>query len=337
MHIITNILSLEVTQMCNLDCKHCLQGKSCAVFMKDEVIYNTFKEIKVVKTLVLTGGEVFLAYNTIKRVFEIAKELNTKILSCEIVTNSCIYDQRIYDLLDAYFGNNYSIFISMDDFHDKSIERIYKDKKIPSKNPELNPNTLEEVVRNMEKHLNNPHFASFKTLGNKLINVGRAKEITNSMKYEYCVVGYFYNFYKQTLLVGPVIFVDANGYIGDGDSEIELREKESLGNVCQESIANCVLNGGIKENFTNLSEFYYFCDKRLKNYYLLADNQKYYRIENKKMKEIEIIKDTSYKEELKQFTKFLSSVNSSEDLFQKIWNYDFSQYPYDLSVVDHNR
>lgn len=337
MRIITNILSLEVTQMCNLDCKHCLQGKSCAVFMRDEIIYKIFKEIKVVKTLVLTGGEVFLAYHTIKRVLEIAKELNTKILSCEIVTNSCIYDQRIYDLLDAYFGNNYSIFISMDDFHDKSIERIYKDKKNPSKNPELNPNTFEEVIKNMEKHLNNPHFASFKTLGNKLINVGRAKEITDSMKYEYCVVGYFYNFYKQNLLVGPVVFVDANGYIGDGDSEIELREKESLGNVCQDSIANCVLNGGIKENFTTLQEFYYFCDKRLKDYYLLSANQKNYRIENKKMKEIEIIKDISYKEELIRFTKFLSSVDNAEDLFQKIFDYDFSQYPYDLSVVDHKR
>lgn len=62
MNILTDVLVLEVTQLCNLTCKHCLKGKSCSVFMSDEIIYNTFKEVKIVNTLLLTGGEVFLAY-----------------------------------------------------------------------------------------------------------------------------------------------------------------------------------------------------------------------------------------------------------------------------------
>lgn len=192
-------------------------------------------------------------------------------------------------------------------------------------------------MNNTMKHLDNPHFASFKTLGNKLINVGRAKEITYFMKHEYSVIGYFYNYYKKYLLVGPIVYIDANGYIGDGDSEIELREKESLGNVCKDSIANCILNGGIKGNFTTLQEFYSFCDMRLEEHYSLNADQKYYRIENKKMKEIEIIKDTSYEEEIRRFEEFLASLGRKKDLFQKIFDYDFSQYPYDLSIVDHTR
>ena len=40
-----------------------------------------------------------------------------------MLTNGTIYDGRIYELLDEYFGKNYQVGISDDDFHDKSIKK----------------------------------------------------------------------------------------------------------------------------------------------------------------------------------------------------------------------
>ena len=333
MDLITDILSLEVTQYCNLDCKFCSQGANHYVFMNETVIRNVFKEVKAVRTLVLTGGEVFLAYETIRQILAIAIEMNVFIYSCEITTNGCIYDPRIYDLLDEAFGQNYKILISLDDFHDKSIKRIYENRKNISGNPSLNPCSLDDVMQNMKKHMENPHFSSYKTLGNKITDVGRAKNIDYLSKHEYFVAGYFYDIYKNHMLVGPVLFVDANGFIGDGDGEIECREKESLGNVCHDSIYSSVLHGGMKKDFNTILEFYSFCQRRLYEHYHLEGET--YRIENKEMKLVPYTKDDAYQEEVANFQSFLNKQRKGEDLLKLTFAYDFSNYPKDLSIIDH--
>lgn len=76
------------------------------------------------ETLDLSGGEVFLGYEQIKMLLEIAKPKGVMIKYCSVITNGTIYDSRIYEILDEYFGENYQVGISDDDFHDKSIRRI---------------------------------------------------------------------------------------------------------------------------------------------------------------------------------------------------------------------
>lgn len=331
MDIVAKVLSLEVTEDCNLSCSHCLCGEKRKVTMSDEVIKAIFNRIKSVEELVLTGGEVFLAYEQVKRVLEIAKEMNVELLNCSIVTNGCIYDERIYKLLDEYFGNNYAIFISNDVFHDNSIRRIYT-KRIPSTNPSLNPHSLEDILNNTMMHMRNSHFEGFKYLGNKIINVGRAKVLLGD-KYPFEVCGYFYDYYKDKLLVGPIIFISADGYITDGNDEISHYKEGSLGNVLDGTWENSIINGGIHMPVGNPNDFWQFLDNREEEYQKLKGIS--YIIEDKKMKVIDIKRSHAAEEELDRFLNFLATTCEDGITAEKILSYDFSQYPYDLSVMEH--
>lgn len=331
MNIITKILSLEVTELCNLSCKHCLDGKSCNVVMSDEVIEGIFREVCIVDELLLTGGEVFLAYDRVKRVLELARKYDVKISRCSIITNGCIYDERIYRLLDEYFHDDYSIYISSDDFHEKSISRIYNGDGV-SNNPSLYPKSMDDVNNNMLRHVLNAHFKGFKELGDKLINVGRAKNI-DAPKFDFEVIGYFYDFFKDFLMVGPVIFISAGGYITEGNDEIEHYRDGSIGNVLNDSISNSIIRGGLHMQYNDPKDFWLFLTRREDDYRHLKG--KHYILEDGHMKEIEINIDESYKEEMKRFMEFMKSCKSGDDMLKKILTYDFSKYPYDLSLIDH--
>lgn len=324
----TNILSLEISEYCNLDCKHCMNGKSCHVYMSDEVIRATFKNINVVEELLLTGGEVFLCYERVKRVLEIAREEDVEILSCSIITNGCVYDERIYKLLDDYFKDEYVVHISNDDYHDKSIMRIYQGKKA-SGNPELAPATIEEVRANMLKHMERKSFGEFKELGSRLINVGRAKNIEGS-KHPFEVMGYFYQEFPKYFLLGPVVFVSANGYVCEGNDEIDCYEKHSIGNILEEDIKTMVMRGGIEKHFEDPNDFFNFLEERMHSYDTLVGP--HYHIIDGKMVEVDIVRDNSYQEEMKRFIKFMDEAPLSTE---RILAYDFFKYPYDLSLTEH--
>lgn len=324
----TKILSLEVSQYCNLDCKHCLNGKRCHIYMSDEVIRAVFKNIDVVEELLLTGGEVFLCYERVKRILEIAREEGTKILSCSIITNGCVYDERIYNLLDDYFHDAYIIYLSNDEFHDKSILRTYQGTK-SSSNPELAPSTLEEVMTNMFKHINHDSFKDFKYLGSRLIDVGRARNIEGA-KHPFEVMGYFYQEFPKYFLIGPVVFVSALGEICEGNDEIDSYKKHSIGNILNEDVKAMVRRGGIEKHYENLDDFFYFLQERMHNYDTLAGP--HYHIIDGKMVEVELTRDNSYLEEMKRFIEFMGEEPLT---IKRILAYDFSKYPYDLSFTEH--
>lgn len=324
----TKILSLEVSEYCNLDCKHCMNGKCANVYMSDDVIRAVFKNINVVEELLLTGGEVFLCYERVKRILEIAREEGANILSCSIVTNACVYDERIYELLDEYFGDEYVVHISNDDYHDKSIMRTYQGTEV-SKNPELAPSTIEEVRANMLKHMERDSFGEFKELGSRLINVGRAKNIEGS-KHPFEVMGYFYQEFPKYFLLGPVVFVSATGEVCEGNDEIDRYKEHSIGNILEEDIKTMVRRGGIGKKYDDPDDFFHFLEKRMHDYDTLAGP--HYHIIDGRMVEVEIVRDNRYKEEMQRFIQFLQEAPVTTE---RILTYDFSKYPYDLSLTEH--
>ena len=324
----TKYLSLEISEYCNLDCRHCMQGEKRCVCMSDDVIRRTFKSVNAVEELVLTGGEVFLCYERVKRVLEIAREEGVKILNCSIVTNGCVYDERIYALLDDYFKEYYSIFISNDDYHDKSILRTYQALE-NSNNPGLYPVSLEDVKNNMLKHMNRDSFEGFKDLGSRLIDVGRARSI-DGCKHPFEVMGYFYQEFPDIFLVGPIIFVSADGYVCEGNDEIVSYKSHSIGNVMVEDIKSMVKRGGIGKNVDSPNEFFQFLDERIHDYDTLVGP--HYHIIDGKMVEVNLVRDNSYQEEMERFRKFLENGPVTKE---KILAYDFLKYPYDLSLLEH--
>ena len=260
--IITPDLGIELTQKCNLNCSHCFRGAARNRNISKEIIEKVFDEIKYIQTLDLSGGEVFLGYEQLKTLLETANQKGTTIESCSMLTNGTIYDGRIYELLDEYFGKNYQVGISDDDFHDKSIKRIYRENLEDSENPDLHPKSIKDVKNNMYRHFINEHCIGFQRVSKHLINNGRAVNTKTPHK-DFEAMGYYFNSINPTaLLVGPMIFIGADGFISDINSDLDKRREQSLGNIKENSIANLVMQGGIKIDCKDVVEFFELMQKR---------------------------------------------------------------------------
>lgn len=273
MAIIVPHLAIELTQRCNLNCAHCYKGDSKNVDISKEIVDRIFDEVKYVGMLDLSGGEVFLAYEELKMVLEKAKEKDCIIQNCSMIINGTIYDERIYKLLDEYFSGEktYRVAISKDKYHKASIDQIYKYNEKKSNNPGLCPVSIDDVISNFNKHICRPSFIRFEKLSKHLINNGRAINLDEPSK-TFEAEGYFYSYdpdrdpNHEVLWVGPTIFISADGWVSDINSEIERREEQSLGNIKEQSIKELVEQGGIKVPINSVQEFFLWAMRRERDF-----------------------------------------------------------------------
>ncbi len=325
MNIFAYRLGIELTQKCNLDCKCCFKGEACAVDISREILEKIFDEIKYVYVLDLSGGEIFLAYEQLKMLLEIAKEKGTCIDNCSMLINGTLYDQRIYDLLDEYFGDNYQVGISSDDFHDKSIGRIYGQNK----------DCFEEVKKNMLLHLENPHSIGFVRISKHLIENGRAISLDTPKK-SFEALGYYYSLHNSGCFAGPMIFIGADGYISDINSAIEKRNEQSIGNIMNNTIFTSIKNGGIKIEHNLEDPFAYF-EERENDFSIHKGDHLIFK--DNKMAYTTYVPDVKYIEAVSKIQEdmiaFLESATKGDlDDFCAKWN---PIYEGDLSQIEHER
>lgn len=334
--IITLHLGIELTQRCNLDCRHCFRGESCNLNISREILEKVFDEVKFVSVLDLSGGEVFLAYEELKMVLEVAKEKKCTIENCSLLTNGTIYDERIYKLLDEYFGDNYQVGVSDDDFHDKSIKRIYGNNDKVSNNPDLYPVNAKEVYSNMYKHYFHPKCVGYHRVSNHLIENGRAIN-TNTPHKKFEAMGYYYQEFENDIIIaGPMIFVGADGYISDINSDIKQRNEQSIGNIKEIKLSDAIKRGGIEIKDMEPQDFF---DRLHKREMEFATHQGDHLIfENNKMAYTTYEPDTKYNDEMKKIDDMLKGflkVTNYDEFIEYINSLDFSDYPEDLSQIDH--
>lgn len=337
--IFTHMLGIELTQQCNLDCSDCYKGNSRNVFITKTIIEKIFDEVKVADILVLTGGEIHLAYEQLKMVLKIAKEKNCYFSSGQITINGTIFDERIYHLLDEYFGENYKYYVSSDSFHDGSIKRIYQKDAEDSNNP-LHPKSLNDVWKNLERNYMHEKCAGEQGLPSHLINGGRARNL-DCPKYDFETTGYYYQELKDDCYaVGPILFIGAEGYITDGNSELNKREEQSIGHLNKGKIMDQIKRGGIAVKTQSITDFRKLCGDIMKNYFSYGDP--HYIFENNKMKKVERQRDFAYIHEAEKAIElwnqsFKAFENGSFKDFLANFSYDFSSYPKDLTLMDHNK
>lgn len=147
---VAGYLTLDVIQLCNLNCDMCLRGENTGKRISREVVEKIFDEVKYAKCIVFTGGEVTLAYNEIKMICDVIEEKKVTIDEYQIVVNGTIYNKKLFDLLRSKFKKG-SIAISCDRYHDKSIIEKYPDK-------------LEKIMQNYENIMDEMDFVGLQGL-----------------------------------------------------------------------------------------------------------------------------------------------------------------------------
>ena len=119
-----NKLYLEVTRMCNLECLHCMRGDREDKYMSLETIDILFKNISSITTMLITGGEPFLAVEQLKRIQHNINRYGINVSNIIIVTNCSILSNDILKVLDYFYKNcSLELDVSGDKFHLMELEK----------------------------------------------------------------------------------------------------------------------------------------------------------------------------------------------------------------------
>lgn len=251
---ITGTLEVQVTQQCNLNCNHCLMGKSRNNKITREVAEKIFENIKYVNDISFTGGEVSLAYDEIKMIIDIIKEKNIEVNQYSIIVNGTIYNERLLKLLKYTFKKG-SIRVSVDYFHDKSIKEKYG-------------NNLKRILLNYKRYLNHPHFEGIALLPKYILDSGNAKKLKDVIKVDEFAIGfasYQYNDNKE-LDVGPFVLFDVFGNLVSGGESYEINDNNHYGNIFNDDLSEMILNNSIYK-CQNKKEFIKCYDRIILDYY----------------------------------------------------------------------
>ena len=92
-------LDLEITRRCTLNCEHCFRGDSQNINMSIESLVNIFSSVNKIETLLITGGEPFIAVNELEKMIELIVNNNVKIREIRIVSNGTVLSSRVLKII----------------------------------------------------------------------------------------------------------------------------------------------------------------------------------------------------------------------------------------------
>ena len=139
---------VNVTKKCNIDCDFCLCGDPKNESIHVNVIQNMFNSVDEIGELYLTGGEPLLEPDLIISIKDEIKKRNLKIQKLSITTNSTIFNSKVEEALLYFFeGYDSSLIVSVDEFHERAIERLYK-----RKNMKYDKNTVLMLIKKCFNH-----------------------------------------------------------------------------------------------------------------------------------------------------------------------------------------
>ena len=215
-------LLLELTRQCNLECMHCFRGESENKYMSVDMIEKIFKNIARVDTILLTGGEPFLAIEQLRKITEILKRDRMNVKNFIIVTNGTILNEEIVNMLFAINERSYlEIRISNDKFHVIELEK----------------NNLKEKKEKNIKILNQLFKVEDTTSNDKVYfidKVGRAENLTQED------IDYINSIGDQSIK-----YVFSNSLILQ-----KYRENYPLPKLCEDNIVEGSLNIDVYGNIT---------------------------------------------------------------------------------------
>lgn len=237
-----------VTNKCNLNCGHCLRGCKNNKSLQQDVIESFFKQVAFVGNLCLCGGEVTLATETIKRLFDYIEKKNILLKQVTTVINGTNYSEEFLQLLDEIdqyikksFNNleesSATFTISYDQYHKSEIEGLH---------------LWQQYLENVQKYQQSIHFYGMQGLDPtlKLFREGNAESLDTSLtvllkpfNWYSTYMGKNHSFDRQNgiLYIGPLVTVNVDGIVTECDASIKhMNNKYNYGSVLSESLEEII-------------------------------------------------------------------------------------------------
>ncbi len=237
-------LYLETTRECSMRCEHCLRGNHEHEYMSIETLENSLKDIKHIKTLLLSGGEPLLSIKLLEALPDIIRKYNIKVDRIGIITNGTICSKRHINSLSKIKSscNQFEFFLSYDLFHRLEWERLGITDKV-----ERNYSIYNKYL-NMEKYPKDDYNSNI-----LLFQKGRAEDFTQSRIREIALNNHINIkfdseedddiLYFEDTVEGKTC-IDVYGNIVGYSKSFEEEDEESSEkfNVNNHSIKECIIN-----------------------------------------------------------------------------------------------
>ncbi len=247
-------LYLELTRECTLSCEHCLRGEQEHKYMSIETLENTLKDIKKIKTILLSGGEPLLNIKCIEHLPSLLNKYSISVEKIGIITNGTVISKRHIAALKELKKQckEFEFYLSCDLFHRLEWQRLGVKQLI-----EENYETYHETL-SLKKYLENDcyHRIILQLKGRaKQITKSRLEEIekNNDIKFDFTTKPLDDSILIYNNKVEGKVCIDVNGNIcrlGETFEEEDEKARTDI-NINVQSLDDAIINYRKKVNPKN--------------------------------------------------------------------------------------
>jgi len=215
-------LDVAITSKCNLNCKHCYQGKTNKLFIHEipysilkELILQNIKKLKV-NELLITGGEptqhsefkkIIVLFKRIIKQYKIKITINTN--GTQISKSLLELDAKYIISLDG--PKKYHDFIRGYNAYNKTIKNIKKLKKY-HRTVEIKCIITKDINNWIEKFVNDLKGIGIKKITlNNIFQYGNARQNFKNSKWVVNGVSETEKFYKKCAAIDSLIAINFDG------------------------------------------------------------------------------------------------------------------------------
>lgn len=95
-------LDIELTRRCNMACAHCMRGDAQNIDIDRKHIDAILEQTQLIGKLFFTGGEPFLALDTMEYIADQLCKRGIPLLNFEVITNGSILDSKVINIIKRY-------------------------------------------------------------------------------------------------------------------------------------------------------------------------------------------------------------------------------------------
>lgn len=236
-------LALEITNICNMECPHCLRGNSGNAFMDKKIIDTVFQQV-LNFAIIFTGGEPSLYPEAIQYATDLIISQNKFVPYFFVATNGKKYSQPMVSALIDLYAYIKGVLKS-ENFSELALSKDKYHAPIASMN-EYRYRSLsffsESRMYLRDEDVINEGLAALNGIGARSIEKPQIRINTNS-------------FSKHNIDVDNTVYINVFGDVSlECDYSHDSKEKYKLGNVLERPLFDILYDAAIEAGF-KLNEY----------------------------------------------------------------------------------
>lgn len=249
MVISIDLVYLELTRRCNMQCPHCMRGPAQNIDLSEEDIDTFFDKFRniVIQRLTLGGGEPTLKPDLI--VYVIDKIINEKIMvgKLEMITNGQIFNEKVADAFNRFDEYNKQIF------RDNNTNYISERVIIGFSDDKFHKDIPIETIKSYKEHCKWIRFYKMHLQDNMVKKTGLANF---GYDYNYELFKLLYEIKDNIIFIGGnYLYLNAKGLVAiDGEASYDDVDKINYGHISNFSLLNFLIDNCKSYNSSNIVE-----------------------------------------------------------------------------------